>query len=331
MTDNSESPSSTDEFADFDDGNRSYSLDGPAIREIEQREPLREVMETLYSEHRYICSLLDALAEQAERLKPGKVPDFPLLLDMVDYLTHYPDQYHHPREDLLFKSMLASSKAFQPKLDRLLREHEALHHYNHELLRELTRIAAGRRADRPDLYARIERYIEGYRRHIDYENKEIFPAAKGKLSAAQLKQLAAKTRHIDDPLFGGEVQYQYRRIGRRLQTGVELAGAELVAREMSGIQALIENLTEVVDRASRLRESVSEQHRDAWREQLDTVREHLRIGEEPGAIHLPRALIDNYRRHWRQGFDEVWAILSNDAKRKPVDGEQQRHSSAGGK
>ena len=63
---------------------------------------LSSLLDTLYNEHRYILSLLDNLEQQSLRLKSGKVPDYQLLLDSIDYLTHYPDRYHHSREDLLF-------------------------------------------------------------------------------------------------------------------------------------------------------------------------------------------------------------------------------------
>ena len=66
-------------------------------------------------------------------MRPGKVPDYHLLLEIVDYLTHYPDQYHHPREDLLFTRMLESDSKFRRKLDRLEREHDTLLHFTHEL------------------------------------------------------------------------------------------------------------------------------------------------------------------------------------------------------
>ena len=77
------------------------------------------VIEMLYSEHSHFLSLLDTLEQETEKLKPGKVPDYHLLLDIVDYLTHYPDQYHHPREDLLFAKMLNSDKSFKTDLERL--------------------------------------------------------------------------------------------------------------------------------------------------------------------------------------------------------------------
>lgn len=315
MAENSSNTAATDDFAAFEDSVYTYSKRGPARKSSQRGDPLRDTLETLYSEHRYIASLLDTLEQQAERLKPGKIPDFHLLLEILDYLTHYPDQYHHPREDMLFTHMLESDSKFQPKLDRLLREHETLHHYNRELFNELTRITEGRPVDGAELEASIGRFIAGYRQHIDYESKEVFPQAKGKLSAADVRKLDAKTRYIDDPLFGGEVQYKYRRVGRQVQARVEMAGQQLIAREMSGIETVIGNLTTAVDKMGKLRTAIDDQGRNAWQEQVDTFRDHARRGEGPNILFLPLALARNNRRQVKDGIGELRDILGRDRKR----------------
>ena len=117
---------------DFEDEHYSFSRKGPRAKPSAQGDHWVGIIETLDSEHAYIFSLLDTLERQSEKLQPRKIPDYHLLLDIVDYLTHYPGQYHHPREDLLFAGLLKCDKKFQGRLDRLEREHATLHKYNHE-------------------------------------------------------------------------------------------------------------------------------------------------------------------------------------------------------
>jgi hemerythrin-like domain-containing protein len=308
-----------DDFAAFEDESFSYSRRGPNRKSAPREDPLQDILETLYSEHRYISSLLDSLEQQAEKLKPGKVPDYYLLLEIIDYLTHYPDQYHHPREDLLFSGMLKNDSKFRAKLDRLEREHETLHSFTHELFNELTRVKEGRPVHRPELLRRISGYISGYRKHIDYENRQVFPRARGGLTAADLKKLNAKTRYIDDPLFGGQVQYQYRRLGRNLQARVEVASQDLIVREMTGIESFIENLSGLVDTLDQLKDTVNKRRRDSWREQMDTVKAHARFNESPNIISLPGALMKNHLRHLDEGFSEAREILGANKKKKEDD------------
>ena len=104
---------------DFEDERYSFSRKGPRAKTSAQGDQWVGIIETLYSEHAYISSLLDTLERQSEKLQPRKIPDYHLLLEVVDYLTHYPGQYHHPREDLLFASLLKCDKKFQSRLDRL--------------------------------------------------------------------------------------------------------------------------------------------------------------------------------------------------------------------
>ena len=189
-------------------GSNRFEGAGPAFQRgtSSANDPLPDIVETLYSEHQYMGSLLDLLEQEMEKLAPGKIPDYHLALDVVDYLTHYPDRYHHPREDLLFNALLKRDKSFRKQLDRLEREHESLRGYNAALFRDLQGIADGRRVEQAQLRATLERYIAGYRKHMDFESREIFPLAKGRLTPAALSKLDARTRYIDDPVFGDKLQ-----------------------------------------------------------------------------------------------------------------------------
>ncbi len=266
---------------------------------------MSDTLDTLYSEHRYLSTLLDILETESARLKPRKVPDYHLLLDIIDYLTHYPDVYHHPREDLLFTTMVDRDDEFEPLLERLEREHRTLKQYNHELFNELTAVVAGRAADRPLMLRSIERYIDAYRQHMDYESREIFPRAKGVLSAADQRKLAKKTQAIDDPLFGGEIQYQYQRVGRNLQARMELAGQDMLANEFEAIQSSIGRLSRLANTLEDLKNTVTRRSSESWQEQKETISDHLQRGRGPSVVSLPLALIRNQGRHVKEGIAEI--------------------------
>lgn len=299
-----------EDFASFDDGATSYSRKGPQREAASGGDALGEVLEVLYSEHRYISSLLDKLELESAKLRPGKIPDYHLLLDMVDYLIHYPDQYHHPREDLLYSGMLENNTTFKKHAERLHREHDTLHHYSDELYTELSTITDGRPAQQAELKRRLERYIQGYRQHIAYENREVFPKAKGTINKRNLAQLQKRTHYIDDPLFGTEVLHRYQRLSRSFGAKLGVASAELVAKEMSGIESFIGRLSSAADTAQSLRDSMGQLRKDSWEEQLSTLKEHATLGKRPNIAFLPAALMKNHIRHLRQGFNDMQDILS---------------------
>jgi monoterpene epsilon-lactone hydrolase len=241
----------------FEDALYSFSGGAPKPKGVRRGEPWPGIIETLYSEHGFILSLLRSLEREARKLKGGKIPDYHLLLEMVDYLVNYPGEFHHPREDLLFSALLKSDRTFKPKLERLQREHETLRFYSDKLFVELSQVVDGRPADRNALISVFDEFIAAYRKHIDYETREIFPLAKGSLTAAELKKAEAKTRFIDDPLFGGEVARQYRRLGRRLQVVLAGVGDDLATMELRGLEPAIEKLGEVMGRLDDIRERFS--------------------------------------------------------------------------
>lgn len=310
MTEHNSAPRSVEEAIDYEDDLYAFSRHGPKRKASDLDSAWVGIIETLYSEHGYILSLLDTLEQQAGKLKPGKIPDYHLLLEIVDYLTHYPDQFHHPREDLLFAGLLKREKKFQARMDRLEREHETLHFYNDKLFNELTRIVNGRPVNRPEFLRSINRYIAGYKKHLDYESREIFPLAKGTLTPADLEKINAKTRYIDDPIFGAEIQHQYRRLGKNMGVAIENISSDLAAREFSTIASTIETLSELVDTFAELKNTLNTWSKDSLDEQLDTVQAHTAFGKSPNIVLLPLALLKNYRRHMEEGCGNVKHILA---------------------
>jgi monoterpene epsilon-lactone hydrolase len=324
---------------EFEDEYYSFSSRGPRKRKEQEGAALAGVIETLYSEHGYFLSLLDTLEQEAEKLKPGRIPDYHLLLDIVDYLTHYPDQYHHPREDMLFAKMLSVDKSFKRYLERLEREHKTLRTYNDKLFAEFTRIAAGRRVDRPELLRNLQRYISGYRQHIEFESKRIFPRAKGELSSAELNQLQVKTRYIDDPLFGGRLRNRFRRVGRSVQAGISGFRTDMVSRQIAGIETAVEGASGVVEKVRSLRAGISQVNKKAlsrpsWQARMMntftrfTMKPMMRFGSVESLRKMTAALDEQSGKNLPQdinaklvsgpGYDGEWIRIGRSRPKKVI-------------
>src|SRR5690606_12934046 len=257
---------------------------------------LQDVFEILYAEHGHLLGLLAELEAQGERLGPRKIPDFHLLGDILHYLHEFPDRYHHPRQALLYRLLAARDTEVAPAAARLAREHRTLDTLNTALVAELETILGGAPAKRPALAREIAAYVAGYRAHIAYESDEVFPRARGRLSAAELRRLARRTRYTDDPLFGGELLHRYRRVGRRLRVKAEVIRAELTHRELSAIEAAIAALGRTIDIGRDARQLLADRLAETLAQQEATLREYL--GPETGPLAplvLPLAMADN---HW---------------------------------
>jgi hemerythrin-like domain-containing protein len=300
--------------ANFDDPSYHYSSQGRSNPDGGPSNALHTIVETLNSEHRYLLHLLNDLELEVGKLVPGRRADYALLLDMVDYLAQYPDQYHHPREDILFTALLGEDPHFSGKLDQLLQDHHYLHEYNDQLLHELTRVVGGKRANRQSLKQIFEDYLANYREHMQFESREIFPLASGKLSDDVLMEISEKTRYIDDPLFGRDVHDRYQHIRRSLQVRLDNMAEDIVESELALIKSGVEHVEEIVGTVGDLGLVVGKLVRDGFEEQLETVKQHIRPGDGPSVVSLPWAMIKNYGRQITRGVREVREALEQNPK-----------------
>jgi len=72
---------------------------------------MSNVIAALDSDHANIAKLLELIESEILAIEVGKTPDYPLLQDIMRYMTHYPDRYHHPKEDLIFAQLLKREPA----------------------------------------------------------------------------------------------------------------------------------------------------------------------------------------------------------------------------
>ncbi|MBK7730623.1 MAG: hemerythrin domain-containing protein [Gammaproteobacteria bacterium] len=128
-------------------------------------------------EHRYIASLLRSAGGQADNLLPGRSPDYGMIHDIVRLHGELPDQYHHPREDLVFDRLLERDAESRDVVEQLLEGHREVSRLSRELLDELSRGTSGDHpADKQKIKFLCDRYIGYYWDHMNMEEGKLFPA-----------------------------------------------------------------------------------------------------------------------------------------------------------
>ena len=80
----------------------------------------------LQKDHLNAAKLLDLLEAQIGTLHDGETPDYLLMFDVMCYMRHYPDLFHHPKEDLIFEKLKERDPSVRPIVDNLMEEHKAL-------------------------------------------------------------------------------------------------------------------------------------------------------------------------------------------------------------
>ena len=169
-----------------------------------------------HAEHLRFSSLLDFIEEQMAEFHEGGDPDYELLRDVVHYLHHYADQYHHPREDVAFGLMIRRSPGLRVPVLTLLQEHRVLAAVGETLLDYLEDILEDVMIQRSTIEAAASTYLVYYRHHLALEEREIVPRAAELLTPEDWAAVAAAVSAVPDPVFGNDVGESYRSLRRRI-------------------------------------------------------------------------------------------------------------------
>lgn len=262
---------------------RPPSLRGPAP--VSGRAGAPEIMVTLNSEHRYISSLLEALAEQADNLLPGRTADYALMHDIVHYMASFPDEYHHPREDLVFDRLVSRDPEARPLVEELLEGHREINRRSRELLGHLERVVhRGQAPDTQKLKYLCDRYIGHYWEHINVEEGRVFPRATAKLRPDDWFAVNSQAKYVDDPLFGSRVKREYARLSQYLGERVSRVTEDVAVAELFGIEALIETVATLGSAGSALQDIVRKRAAQALRDARPSA------AERRGLLGMSRAL-----------------------------------------
>ncbi len=269
------------------------------------------IMVSLNAEHRHIASLLDALARQSDGLLPGRDADITMVRDIVKYLNDFPDEYHHPREDLLFQILSQRDPGSHEVIRQLQDGHREIYRRSRELL---DLVADAETADddgrRRQLKYPCDRYIGFYRDHINLEEGVVFRRATEKLRREDWAAVNAGSRQVDDPLFGQRVRKEYRRLSQYLGTRAERVGEEIALAEVFGLEAAVEGTVSALVAAAEIRGIVGRHLRATFGECIAIAGRGSSSAGFDAVLQLPQALAGSVRSHSTAGRQEVGVVIA---------------------
>jgi len=166
---------------------------------------MSESLRHLENEHRDIARLLTLLERQVQYATRRRPPDRGLLRDIMHYLTHYSDLFHHPREELIFARVGEYDPPLREVIASLSQEHRLLARRGTALYRGLSRPV-----DSTDLGQQLGHYAKLLRQHIDREEELVFARAEELLTDGDWAYVEAGMAQHTDPLFGSLMDKQYR-------------------------------------------------------------------------------------------------------------------------
>jgi hemerythrin-like domain-containing protein len=178
---------------------------------------MSKTIDRLRTDHKRLQAVLDTVSEVCKDLQSD---DFESHSDhlfcLIDYLLGYPDEVHHPTEDLVFDELLTLD--LEPgQLEKVTRN-RSQHATLKSATSELMDLVEAYDVDVEQLLQRLNEFVALQRKHMKFEEQEIFPLALAHIRPASWKKLDQQYSESNDPLFD-EADSRYATLFRYLVPG----------------------------------------------------------------------------------------------------------------
>ncbi len=168
-----------------------------------------EVIRALRREHANLAGLLDELERQIGIFEDGGAPDYDVIGCVVEYCLDFPDQCHHPKEDLIYRELAALSGDVAGPIGDLQAEHVVLADRTRRVAELIDRVLSEAEMPSSHLATAVRAFLDTYRRHMESEETVFFPAALANLGEADWNEVEAEIAARQDPLFGERVEKRF--------------------------------------------------------------------------------------------------------------------------
>ncbi len=174
-------------------------------------------IDAIRSEHRTMSRLLDLLETQIDLFEDTERPDYNLIKEILDYFLTFPDLYHHPKEDLIFRKLKRRAPDSASRFGDLEEQHEEISERLHTFTRAVVNVMLEAEMPR-DVFVKMAReFISGERLHMAGEETAFLPAALRYLSDDDWKEIDAKVDGFSDPLGGEDIKARFSTLSERLK------------------------------------------------------------------------------------------------------------------
>lgn len=264
------------------------------------------VLATLYAEHRYMATLMQLLTDQLDALEQGEQVESHVLYESLHYMTHYPDAFHHPREDMIYARAGELDSELADSVDTLQREHDFLSKQGAKTLRLFERWQVGE-VDSAKAIKPARDYIAAIYQHMNVEEKLVFPQLERVLDPEDWRELEQEDliSPVPDPIFGPRVGREYRNIARKARRSLRRGVEDAALVEWIGLEALLEGFELVSIALDNSRDAAREQFDLARKEAAELLEERADNG---GLVMLPLRYAANNTKRYFEFLREVGGI-----------------------
>ncbi|WP_428242580.1 hemerythrin domain-containing protein [Gynuella sp.] len=162
-----------------------------------------KLLEHLHNEHKNLSRFLYCFRYQLQGFgDPDQDANINLIMDMLDYINTFPERYHHPVEDVIFKKLLSKSIPDPDIITGVLAQHAKLEEITQKLKNDFNAVAMDIAMPMDQLKIDAHLYLDMQLEHLDVEESDIFPLADEYLEEDDWTELENMVETIsEDPLF----------------------------------------------------------------------------------------------------------------------------------
>src|SRR5450756_2852168 len=175
-----------------------------------------KIIELLLEEHRNIEKLLVVLEHELEVFDRGERPDYEILQTIIQYFQDYPESCHHPKEEMIFAKLNARDPAAAKRFGDVEAEHEVEAGRLRSFARAVDAILSDQEFLRENFHLAVREFIDHQRRHLDKEERLLFPAAVKALRRQDWAAIDARLDDRKDPLFDVVVEEKFHNLQKTI-------------------------------------------------------------------------------------------------------------------
>lgn len=179
------------------------------MRSVE-RHVLPKALLSILDEHRYVVRLLKILEAEADELVGARTPELESILSIMHYIGKQTDNFHHPKEDLIFERLAKSNDDIVETVEELASQHKELRKRRRSVILFLDRLKEkNTRKLAQTACIAIHEYSQMLLAHMLLEEKEVFAVAYRDFGAADWRAIDRKIAPVIDPIFGSVKSSRY--------------------------------------------------------------------------------------------------------------------------
>jgi hemerythrin-like domain-containing protein len=168
-----------------------------------------KIIDILLEEHQNIEKLLLVLEHELEIFDRSGRPDYEILQTIIQYFQDYPENCHHPKEELIFEKLKLRDPAAAKRFGDVEIEHAVETRRLCSFARAVQYILADQEFLRETFHLAVHDFIEHQREHLKKEERLLFPAALKALRPEDWAAIDARLDDRKDPLFDSVVEEKF--------------------------------------------------------------------------------------------------------------------------